>query len=785
VTAIIEELGEAPDRRTAGLTRRSAWADRARDHQRLMQQVWGTDAPTPEGLPIPGRRGPGQPDPYAPIYGGAFGPWPYTAVTPSLDFRSKAQLDPLATVQSNPVLFAPVFKTAFRLASIPIKVYRFTEAAPSGRRRREEAPDHPAYKLLRRPNRYMTRNRVIGGTVVGMFTAKGVGWIKRRSGGPGSATPPIALYPVPAGMLWPIRGSDVPVDHYELRGLPGFPGTPIPETDVCWFTLLADPKDWASSWGPMTSLAGAADTSKGALDALDEIFDSGLLQKLWINMNGSPLTAEAEGRISAQMGAAIARRFGIPIFGEDGETLENAGDPIDIGGTMIRTVEEVRTLVRDVFGVPEQDDNGQAFWQMLGLPLADSIEQELERSLFEEWPRDEAFPQFAMRELLLGTPIQRAEYHRTRILSGQEMPAEARDQEDEAFVEGSELLLVPLNMVPLTTQEMRPPGSVGPQVPPGSDVTENPNAPAQGADQGGSPPGGTPTKGSTNGLGGSEGKDTMATTRARFRAAAREGYGVQRARTVRAYSGQLQRRLRGSAKDATDRIRALLVPEAQRARNRNASRMPDNARAATAPDLPTRAAVLAALEDSGTEISGIVAGFMGQAGSDAFLAAQDWIIGIEEEARVELEGRLDAVFANRAQAVADRFVEFYAEQVASVVQDALAESMTIREVDTAIVDRLGSLADHLVDGIGRSETAWAYEQAAMTSWRQAGIGQLDLVQGGGPCTTGVCDDAEAGSPYDMGASPGDVGFSFEGTDAPPLHPNCECFMVPTETVAGE
>jgi hypothetical protein len=89
-----------------------------------------------------------------------------------------------------------------------------------------------------------------------------------------------------------------------------------------------------------------------------------------------------------------------------------------------------------------------------------------------------------------------------------------------------------------------------------------------------------------------------------------------------------------------------------------------------------------------------------------------------------------------------------------------------------------TLKAHLVDGVARTEMAFAHEEAAKAAWRQAGVRELDFVFGGGPCTTHVCEDAALNGPYAVGQGIGDVGASFTGASTPPLHPSCTCFMVP-------
>lgn len=159
------------------------------------------------------------------------------------------------------------------------------------------------------------------------------------------------------------------------------------------------------------------------------------------------------------------------------------------------------------------------------------------------------------------------------------------------------------------------------------------------------------------------------------------------------------------------------------------------------------------------------------------MAAQDaW-----ENARQLIQSEQDAITHNVLDAIrvrAQTVAQSLGDQRVFAVQRLIDEGQfqTNNEMAAAIKERYANLSAGRLDGISRTETAFVHERAAYTQWQEAGVRQLEFIEQGGPCATGVCPDAAAGSPYDIGHAFESVWDTFP--QAPPLHPFCICLMVP-------
>lgn len=424
-------------------------------------------------------------------------------VTPSLDQPGLSQT-PLSFTDGkrNPIILAPVWLISFRLGSIPIKTYRLapstvtqpkapmlapgsvevlpssnggaaplniqeSEAGTPGRIERQEADDHPAYRKLRVPNPVLTRNLMISGTVAGMFTSRGVGWLKERVDntpfvfdyyngivvpGTGHSTDPrinplVNLWPVPANVLFPVRDAQKIIRAYELR-VPGWEPEYIPFEDMCYFRLMPDPEDWAVGMSPLQALADTASWGNTIVQRAEQTIRDAILQRFAIALKGD-IDDTAEANLIARFARARSNPGEAPIIPADA-SIENIGDSLN-PEVIISSLEASKDLVKYVFGLPA-DASREDFYADVVAPVADAMEQEMERSLMPEWPADPAFPEFQFRQILAGTPLQRAQLHRERIYSGQETPNEARGEENRPPLPGGDFLMGPMNLTPLPGQ---------------------------------------------------------------------------------------------------------------------------------------------------------------------------------------------------------------------------------------------------------------------------------------------------------------------------------------------
>lgn len=640
------------------------------------------------------------------LYGGEHS-YPYRLIA-RLDTAEQPVPSPIASsFRKNPIPFGPLWRIAFRMGGLPVKVYSRNGAIKT------EEPDHPAYALLRKPNPEIARNIMISGTVMTMFIYKKAGWIKVRDHS-GAVT---ELWPIPGGSLTVKRSKRDLIDRFEVTDPAGGAPIPIRKQDVCYFRLVPDPDDWTDGITPFDPLAVIAALGDEAINAARDQFINGILGRLWAEYEDE-LGTKAFNRLQAQIEEVVEKRFGVPIF-EYGVKLHELQGPKD--DVLVSAMNKAKEIIADVLGVDSSDL--KQFYSEAIAPVADSIEQELERSLMPEFEQ-QAFPEFGFREILRGDAGERATLHQTRVLSGQETPNEARADENRPPLDGGDVLFVPLNLVPIDD----------------------------------APVGGTPRATDTGGgLGGDEGKGTVAAARALSgRTVNTDSWGTLRSRTIRAQARALSRRLGGHFGNELKSIRSI-----------------GKGRAARAAELPTVGEIRDAIRDHDPEIAQLLDAYMRSIGSDAADNAAA-LMGID----VPDPAFMDRVFARRAEQVTGFISDMRSEKVISIVRSGAERGLSVRAVSDELQDTYRTMQTSLAEGIARSELAWAHEQMALFTWDHAGVTELDVVKGPGVCRTGVCND-NAGTVHQLGERMENIGYSFSGATAPPFHTLCNCFAVPT------
>lgn len=119
------------------------------------------------------------------------------------------------------------------------------------------------------------------------------------------------------------------------------------------------------------------------------------------------------------------------------------------------------------------------------------------------------------------------------------------------------------------------------------------------------------------------------------------------------------------------------------------------------------------------------------------------------------------------------------EMLRSTVTQALDEGWSNDELADAIQDS-AAFSDARAEMIARTETAFADVNGNMTAYRESG-----QVEGKRWITgDGCCEDCDALNNEEVAL---DEPFPLGGGDAPPLHPNCRCDVIPilTEEPAGD
>jgi len=639
--------------------------------------------------------------------------------------------------KGTPSYMQVVWRIAFRMGALPIKVYSFGENGD-----RQEDSSHRAYNLLRQPNPYTPRNLMVNGTVASMLTQRKGYWLKRRDG----AGRVVSLWPIPASLVTPLPSEDgtIPLEKYAISTKYG--PTEVAERDMMFFRLMMDPNEPMEGVSPLQALTKAASVHEGSMDAMLQLYGEGFFEPLWIDLHGKELSPERQARLEAQMARARAKR-GIPVM-EGGDTLEtlqvNATDQM-----FTRGEEAMRTMLMDAFWLPEGHTEAdlRLFYSEVVQPVADAMELEMERSLMSEWPQKPAFPEFQFREVLKGTPAERIKAHRDAIFSLQETPDEARREEN------------------------RPPLPDGIGAIPWGPLNVWPIEKAMQTDA-------RPTKQTSGGFGGSQGQTVNppqvdqsigAGTPDPLKNVGRSAgtptallAGAYRARSG-SYNTARMRNLDRLSQACANRMRGVLKKEAKALKTSLRAELPSLEELLAGTATVTNEAVL-----------NVLLGFSTQMSDEAWQLAIDYIGGTNEAVAESMQ----AILQDRATAVVERFGEVRVERLTSLFDQALTEGWPTRKLAGEVGKLYEQLGAGYVDGIARTELAFAHEATARTYWERAGIERLEYHFGGGPCSTGMCEREAAESEFQMGQGLENVGSSFAGVEHPPLHPNCTCYVTP-------
>lgn len=696
-----------------------------------------------------------------PVYSG--GDYGWTSVVPTLQLSlGRKTVDYSSDIDKNPLLGVPIVQTAIRMGALPLKVYELDTKTGN----REESSDHPGAALLRRPNPAMSKSLFVAGTIQSILAFRQAAWLKTRETPDG---PPVELWPVAGWGIRLRRDRSKLIGGFEVSTANGW--EKVDERDVCFFRLLPSMSDWATGGGAADFLPSVATLGNTAINALNDLFANGFLERFALTHPGT-ISEGAIKRIAAQMRGTRNNAGEVPFF-EEGIKPESLGAPPN-DEALIRALEHSLAFIRQAYGFPLDDADDTLFYSRAVQPLADCLEQEMERSLFTEWSDRPAFPEFGFRELLKGSPSERIELHARGILSMQETPNEARKEENKPPLAGGDTLFGPLNVSPVqelllegrrpefrgTTRRKDTAGSLGGDFVEGGKGTlpteSSPQAPVGRAN-------GVPVFTSTGVAEGTPvllGRSETNNPAARIAGRA-ENWQVQRERITSKQAEALSNRLRGVVKRQQRVLRGALLPGAIRAGGER--------------PLPSSDELLAAISYDSQEIVSLIAQFSRQVGEEAVRNAAE-LVAAEI---ADLEASITEAIASRAEVIASRFAGVQSEVIAGAIQNAVTAGLRVEDFAAQLIEDFGQRSVALADGIARTEMAWAYEQSAMREWANAGFEAYEIRFGGGPCSTGICEKNAAEGPYVIGGPlPGNVGSSFSLADAPPYHPSCTCYALP-------
>lgn len=688
------------------------------------------------------------------LYGPPYNAGNYTTVVPSLQFNSKRGTDAGETIKTNPLQFAPVWRLALRIGSLAIKVYDLNLDTGV----RNENLRHPAYQLIRHPNKVLTRPLLVGGMVKDMLTCGAGAWYKKRDirGGP-----PIELWPIPRRALIPVRDPEEIIHEFRLNVF-GVEPVRIPFEDVCYFRLMPGIDDWATGMAPIGPLASVGDFGQSGIDSMTDLFDHAMLERIYVDLHGKELHPRNRNRLENQMANARQDRYGIPIM-EDGATIESFGGRGPDQSIIVDAVKLATALITEAYGMPQNEEDLKFFYGETVQPIADAIEQELERSLMPEWDKSKptsivSFPEFAFRQVLEGDPLQRAQMHQIEALSGQKKIDEIRKDKNLPPLEdgAGDVTLVPINTRELMSMEQ---------------MNAQADAKAEAAASFIST--GTPTKGSTGGFGGSQGQRTDGITAptgkqnlankpnakalppSKARSAAStsraKALGEMRSRNIATTGSRLMGRLRAVMKRDVESIKRVLK--------------------ANPAVLPSETDTRDEIQRSEVEVARHLRGYMIQIAEVAYsegngLFSLDALRADKPPLPLEVMQAIES----RASYVASRFTSVRTKALSDLLVRAYDEDWTPERLSQEIAQRWDEITVGMAQGIANTELAYAHSEASVASWKGNGVGMVDFIFGGGPCTTHACEEIAAGGPYSID------GLGSE--DIPPIHPTCGCYLVP-------
>ncbi len=599
---------------------------------------------------------------------------------------------------------------------LPLKVFTIS---PMGDR--EESHQHPAYQLLRSPNPVMTRSylwefsfssRLLWGE---WFLAK-VPRDPSRLCGP--SNPPVELWPVR-----PDRMEEV-ADPETGQLLGWFMRTStsskvaIAAEDVIHNRTYHPSNDYRGM-PPIQALRYEIELGRDAEGTAIDLYKNGLFARgvLQVSKRAGAETLKQIASQFREMMIGSANRWRVPVLEEGMEFKALQMSPE--AAQWLDTVKLPRQRVASAYGYPLVELHERATPAELHRlkyagavqPLTVSAEESLEKFLMANFS-DSAFPEFQLSHVLDADFPTLIGAYKDAIYSGQMTPNDARKKLNLPAKEGGDDLLIPLNMERVSALSN-----------PSPEPVPNDSSGGMGGDQG-KPQAGT----GSNAL-------TVADHKALI-----GGYGRVRERRI----GKLAQAL-------DNRVRGVLKREAASVKTGKAVVM------------PTADSLEALIAASTPEMARIIRQFAEQAAA----------AGAEDASSVTgqvFEPDLAQLFAERAPRVAAQFSD---ARVADLLA-ALQAGGDPRDFMNAVSDLYGAKFSSYAERLSRTETAYAHETAANGAWRDAGATGVTWNFGGGPCTTGVCEELDQ---VTVGVNDGFDGL--DGTiDGPPAHGSCTCFTTP-------
>lgn len=196
-------------------------------------------------------------------------------------------------------------------------------------------------------------------------------------------------------------------------------------------------------------------------------------------------------------------------------------------------------------------------------------------------------------------------------------------------------------------------------------------------------------------------------------------------------------------------------------------------------------------------IAALLEALGGPAVDAASIGAQVGADDLLRQVGVDLD-MIDPKIADRLEKRIEKMIERVAEETAKATRELLntmnQQSESDEEFRSALVDYLEGTED--VEGldasarrIARTETAKAYNEGTLSILEASGVTHKRWMTNAGACE--FCRAVKANNPIVpidrlfyrkghvlKGVKGGTMRLDYAGVDAPPLHPNCRCYVAP-------
>jgi len=371
--------------------------------------------------------------------------------TSTYDTSAGVSVNPNTALQSTAV-FACIRVLSFSLAQLPLVTYRRLE------RGKERATEHPVYKLLHdQPNPELTSFHWRA-TAMAHICLYGNSYAEIEVDGAGL---PVALWLIPAWRCEPVRVNTAREQNklvYEVN-LPDGSQRRLPPEKVLHFRSLST--DGLKGLSIIRQAAQAIGVSLAAQDFAARFFGQGM------NVGGvlehpGHLSTEAYNNLKndlAEKYAGLGKSHRIILL-EEGMKFNKVGIPPEEAQFLESRQFQVVDIAR-MFGVPPHkvgdlsratfsniEHQAIEFVQDTMMPWFVSWEQELNRKLLG----GDYFCEFLVEGLLRGDSASRAEFYKAMFNMAALSPNDIREKENMNPVEHGDRYFVPLNMMPITSQ---------------------------------------------------------------------------------------------------------------------------------------------------------------------------------------------------------------------------------------------------------------------------------------------------------------------------------------------